>query len=191
MRRVPVVLASASPRRAELLGSLGVVFRVAPADVDETPLPGEAPDALALRLARSKAAVVAAGAPGELVIAADTVVAASGRVLEKPRDAAENREFARFLSGREHEVFTGHALALNGRVESLVVRTGVTFRALTEAEIEWYAATGEGLDKAGGYALQGRGAALVEGISGCWSNVVGLSLPTVLAAAGRLGALLV
>ena len=186
-----MVLASASPRRTELLGQLGVEFAVVPADIDETPRNGEAPDALAGRLALGKARVVAAQHPGALVIAADTVVALDGRLLEKPGSEAENREFTRLLAGRQHDVFTGHALLFGGAEELVVVRSGVTFRDLTEAEVAWYAATGEGRDKAGGYALQGKGAVLVEGLMGCWSNVVGLSLPTVVLAARRLGVELV
>lgn len=186
-----VVLASASPRRTELLGQLGVEFTVEPADIDETPERGEAPDALAGRLALGKARVVARRHPDALVIAADTVVALAGRLLEKPASEAENREFTRLLAGRQHDVYTGHALLLGGAEELVVVRSGVSFRDLTEDEVAWYAATGEGRDKAGGYALQGKGAVLVEGIEGCWSNVVGLSLPTVVLAARRLGVRLV
>lgn len=185
--RPPIVLASASPRRSELLGLLGVRFEVAPADIDETPGAGEAPARLAARLARGKAEAVAGGREGALVIAADTVVALGGDLLEKPASEAENRDFLRRLSGREHEVFTGHALLLGGERAEVVVRSGVTFRDLSEEEVVWYAATGEGRDKAGGYALQGRGAVLVAGIAGCWSNVVGLSLPNLVIAARGLG----
>lgn len=186
-----VVLASSSPRRSQLLGSLGVVFSVVPANIDETPLPGEAPDALAGRLATSKAQLVAVQHPKALVLAADTVVALGGRLLEKPESEEQNREFARALAGRQHDVYTGHALILDGATELVVVRTGVTFRQLSNHEIDWYAATGEGRDKAGGYALQGQGALLIEGINGCWSNVIGLSVPTVVQAARKLGVQLV
>lgn len=186
-----LVLASASPRRTELLRALGLTFEVESADVDEAPLAGEAPGALAERLARAKAQAVAARHPDALVIAADTVVALGDRALNKPRDAAENARFIELLQGREHAVFTGHALALGGRLESVLVRSGVTFRPLEPDEIARYAATGEGLDKAGGYAVQGRGAALVARIDGCYSNVVGLSLPNLVLAARRLGVTLV
>lgn len=182
-----IVLASASPRRSELLSALGLTFTVAPAGVDETPLEGEDPKDLALRLARSKALAVAAENEGALVIAADTVVALDGRSLDKPADEEENCSFARQLSGRTHDVFTGHALVLWGRVRSEVVRTGVTFRQLSESEIQWYGGTGEGLDKAGGYALQGKGAALIESVEGCWSNVIGLSLPALFRVARQFG----
>lgn len=170
---------------------LGLSFEVAPANIDETPLAGEAPDALAGRLALGKAELVARHYPHALVVAADTVVALDGRLLEKPASEEENREFARLLSGREHDVFTGHALMFDGRRQLAVVRSGVRFRPLAEGEISWYAATGEGRDKAGGYALQGQGAVLVESLNGCWSNVVGLSLPTLVQAARKLGVQLV
>lgn len=187
----PIVLASASPRRAQLLGLLGLAFSVVPADVDEAPREGEAPAALAGRLALSKAQAVAVGRPEALVIAADTVVAVDGLLLAKPVDEEQNRAFTRLLAGRQHDVFTGHALAWGGRQDTFVIRSGVSFRPLSETEIAWYAATGEGRDKAGGYALQGRGGVLVEAVHGCWSNVVGLSLPNLVLAARRLGVQLV
>lgn len=187
----PIVLASGSPRRRELLAGLGLAFEVAPADVDETPEPDEAPLDLVRRLAAAKAAAVADARPEALVIAADTVVVIDGRALGKPRDAAENRDFVRELSGRSHTVFTGHALALGGRSEVEVCRTEVTFRPLDDGEIERYVGSGEGLDKAGGYGIQGLGAALVPRVEGCYFNVVGLSLATVVAAARRLGVALV
>jgi septum formation protein len=181
--RPPLVLASASPRRRALLESLGLAFRVEPTDVDETPRPGEAPEELARRLSRLKAQAAARRCQGALVIAADTVVALDGALLGKPRDEAENRAFLERLAGREHEVYTGHALQWGERCEVRVVRTAVRFRPLTAREIAWYAATGEGLDKAGGYAIQGFGATLVQGICGCYFNVVGLSIVAVIAAA--------
>ena len=133
---------------------------------------------------------LAAAGEGPFTVELHGVNAASG-VADQPWGEAETREFTRLLAGRQHDVFTGHALLLGGAEELVVVRTGVTFRDLTEAEVAWYAATGEGRDKAGGYALQGKGAVLVEGLEGCWSNVVGLSLPTVVLAARRLGVELV
>lgn len=186
-----IVLASASPRRRELLAGLGLDFDVDPADIDETAAAGEAPTALVERLAGGKAAAVAARHQQALVIAADTVVVLAGEVLGKPRDVAENRSFIERLAGRTHQVFTGHALQLEGRCESQVRRTDVRFRALEAAEIDRYLATGEGLDKAGGYAIQGHGAALVPHLHGCYFNVVGLSLATVVACARRLGVALV
>lgn len=184
-------MASSSPRRADLLGALGVSFEVLPADVDETAQVGEGPAQLAQRLARSKAAVVAQLRPEALIIAADTVVALQDEVLDKPADEAENGRFIARLSGRRHQVYTGHALRLKGAEDVWLVRSDVTFRTLNEGEVARYAASGEGLDKAGGYALQGRGGALVERIEGCYSSVVGLSLPTLVVAARGLGVTLV
>lgn len=185
------MLASASPRRRELLASLGLSFAVEPADVDESVADGEGPAALVARLAGAKAAKLAAVRPDHLVLAADTTVVVAGEVINKPPTPAENAEYLRRLSGRTHEVYTGHALRLRGASEDMVVRTRVTFRDLTEHEVAWYVASGEGVDKAGGYAIQGRGASLVAGIEGCYTNVVGLSLPAVVEAARRLGAPLV
>lgn len=186
-----IVLASASPRRRELLAGLGLNVVAHAADIDETVGDGEEPEDLVSRLAATKAAIVAARNPSELVIAADTVVVIDGQITNKPADGAENRSFLGRLSGRTHEVYTGHALRLGGRSDDAVVRTLVTFRQLDAEEIDNYVITGEGLDKAGGYAIQGRGAAMVSGIDGCYSNVVGLSLPTVVEAARRLGVRLV
>lgn len=186
-----LVLASASPRRSELLRGLGLAFTVVPADVDESVRTGESAQDLVARLSVAKAAVVAASHPDALVIAADTTVVIDGQVINKPADEEENRAFIARLAGREHDVLTGHALSLGARSESVVVRTGVHFRPLDPDEIARYAATGEGSDKAGGYAIQGRGAALVARLDGCYSNVVGLSLPTVVVVAARLGVTLV
>lgn len=158
-----------------------------PADVDETMLPGEAADALVGRLAAAKAEVLARLFPEALVIAADTTVVVAGDVINKPADAAQNAEFLRLLSGTVHDVYTGHALRLGPASGGGVVRTRVRFRRLSEGEIERYVASGEGLDKAGGYAIQGLGAAHVEAIDGSYTNVVGLSLPTVVEEARRMG----
>lgn len=185
------ILASGSPRRQELLRLSGARFLVRPPEVDETPLPGEAPAALALRLALLKAQAVAAE-HGELpVLAADTVVSRGGLLLEKPADEAENREFLRELSGGEHLVITGHALVAGGRSFTEAPVSRVRFRLLSEVETHNYAASGEGLDKAGGYALQGLGAALVDSVSGCHTNVIGLSLPAVARLFGKAGLTLV
>lgn len=186
----PVVLASGSPRRRELLAGLGVAFEVDVPDVDEARHPGEAADAMVLRLARAKALAVAqrrGGGVAPLVIAADTTVVVDGAVLEKPRDVAEAAAFLARLAGRVHEVHTGHALRWGEREVAEVRTTRVRFRPLDDDEVRAYAATGEGLDKAGGYAIQGRGAALIEGIEGCYGTVVGLSLPWLVVAARRLG----
>jgi septum formation protein len=197
--RRPIVLASGSPRRRELLAGLGVAFEVEVPDVEEVRRPGEAPPAMVLRLARAKAAAVAerratvggrttdGAAAVPLVIAADTTVVVDGEVLEKPRDVAEAAAFVARLAGRVHAVHTGHALRLGDADAADVRTTLVRFRSLDDDEIQAYAATGEGLDKAGGYAIQGRGAALVESIDGCYGTVVGLSLPWLVVAARRLG----
>ncbi|MBN9683990.1 MULTISPECIES: Maf family protein [unclassified Corallococcus] len=180
------VLASASPRRKDLLAQLGLRFTVAAADIDETPMAGEIASKYVLRLAEEKARTVASRHPDAWVLAADTTVALGSELLGKPQDAAEARRMIGRLSGRVHEVFTGIAVA--GRAQaSQVVRTQVTFRALSPEEIAWYADTGEPLDKAGAYAIQGKGGFLVQGIEGSHSNVVGLPLGETLALLARVG----
>jgi len=189
-----VVLASASPRRRDLLATIGVQARVLPADVDETPLPGEGAEALVARLAAAKAEAVSARlrvaaepAASPLVIAADTVVVLGDHVLGKPADASQARAFIERLAGRSHLVLTGHCLRRDDALAARVACTQVTFRALDDDEVARYVAGGEGVDKAGAYAIQGRGAGLVARIEGCYSNVVGLSLPTVITLARSLG----
>ncbi|NMO20196.1 septum formation inhibitor Maf [Pyxidicoccus fallax] len=181
-----LILASASPRRRELLSQLGLAFTVSAADIDETPHAKEAAEAYVLRLAREKARAVAARHPGAWVLAADTTVALESELLGKPRDAEEAKAMLSRLSGRTHAVHTGVALA--GRHdEALVVRTRVTFRALSQEEIAWYAGTGEPLDKAGAYAVQGRGGFLVAAVDGSPTNVIGLPLGETLALLARAG----
>jgi septum formation protein len=182
-----LVLASASPRRRELLGQLGLAFEVSAADIDETPHPGEAAPAYVLRLAREKARTVANRNPGAWVLAADTTVVLGEELLGKPHDTSEVREMMTRLSGRIHEVQTGVALAGPSGEEALVVRTRVTFRSLSPEEIAWYASTGESLDKAGGYAIQGKGGFLVERIEGSPTNVIGLPLGETLGLLARAG----
>jgi septum formation protein len=184
-----LVLASASPRRRELLAGLGLRFEVRPADVDETPREGEDPGAYVLRLAQEKAAAVALPEnTGELVLAADTTVVIDGAILGKPLDEEDARRMLRRLSGREHEVLTGLALcAAGGREVSSVERSRVRMAALSEGEIAWYAATGEPLDKAGAYAIQGLGSLFVEAVAGNYSNVVGLPIPAVYRLFAALG----
>jgi septum formation protein len=182
-----LVLASASPRRRELLARLGLRFDVRPADIDETPHPGESPDAYVLRLAQEKAAAVA-GDEGELVLAADTTVVCDGEILGKPVDDEDARRMLRLLSGREHEVLTGIALrAGGGRAVAHVESTRVRMAALSEAEIAWYVATGEPLDKAGAYAVQGLSSLFVDAVVGNHSNVVGLPIPAVYRLFAALG----
>lgn len=183
-----LVLASASPRRRELLARLGLDPEVRPASVDETPRAGEAPEDLALRLARAKAADVAAGlAPGRVALAADTVVALHGESLGKPTDDAHAAAMLRRLSGRVHRVLTGVAAARGDEHHHALVATDVRMRELSEDEIAWYLATGESAGKAGGYALQGAGAALVAGIDGSDTSVIGLPLAETVVLLRRLG----
>mgnify|MGYP000871216038 FL=1 len=170
-----ILLASGSPRRRALLADLDWRFEWTAPRVDESPLPGEAPEALCERLACLKAEAPEVG-EGVLVLAADTIVVVDGRVLGKPADLLESRNMLARLQGRRHEVLTGVALRWNGRTASAVERTEVCFRPLTPGEVAAYAATGEGMDKAGSYAIQGRGALLVSGIDGDYFNVVGLPL---------------
>ena len=188
MRRPLLVLASASPRRQELLRSLSLTFAVLPADVDETLLAGEDPFEAAERLARAKAEAATARAPaGALVVAADTLVVLDGRALGKPADREEARAMLSALSGRRHEVVTGVALSLGGRVASGRDVTEVDFAPLSPAEVEAYAATGEPDDKAGAYALQGIAGLFVTRIEGSPSNVVGLPVRLLALLARELG----
>lgn len=177
-----VVLASASPRRRALLRQIGLEADVVPSTVDEA-AGGDEPEVAAERLARRKAAEVAARVPDAVVIGADTIVAAGGEVLGKPRDAGEARAMLRRLSGRPHEVWTGVAVvAPGGAIRSAVGHATVWMRALDEREIAAYVASGEGMDKAGAYGIQGRAALFVERIDGDYFAVVGLPLVTL----GRL-----
>jgi len=181
-----LVLASASPRRQQLLAQLGLQFEVAPADLDESVHPGEAPRAYVERLARAKAAFTTRAHPGAVCLAADTSVVVDTEILGKPGDDAEGRAMLKRLSGREHLVMTGVAVA-GPHAESLVVVTKVRFRTLSLAEIVWYVATGEGRDKAGGYASQARAGAFIEAIDGSVSSVIGLPLAESLALLARAG----
>jgi len=177
---LPLILASASPRRAELLTSAGYVFLVEPADVDESFLPGEAAEAYALRVARAKARAVAARhRPDRLVLGADTVVVAGTEILGKPVDAADATRMLTRLSGIEHDVLTAVVLAGPAGELTEVVRTRVHFVELSGDDIAWYVGSGEPDGKAGAYAIQGRGARFVDRIDGSWSNVVGLPIATV------------
>ncbi|WP_395650222.1 Maf family protein [Brevundimonas sp.] len=177
MSRPDLVLASASPRRIELLALIGITpDRIDPADIDETPGRDETPSRLAARLARSKAEVVAARSPGAVVLAADTVVAVGRRLLEKPADEAEATKFLTLLSGRNHRVFTGVAVATGERTIHRVVDTRVSFKVLSPAEIASYVAGGDWRGKAGGYGIQGPAGAFVTRIVGSYPAVMGLPL---------------
>ena len=191
MTALPLVLASQSPRRRALLEGLGLAFTVSPAHIDETPRAGETPDELVTRLCQAKALAVSEQYSDSLIIAADTTVALEDTFLEKPRDQAEKRTFIEMLSGKSHTVFTGHAVVWQGQLEQRTIATSVHFRDLSAREIDWYVATEEGLDKAGGYAIQGYGAALISEIHGCYFNVVGMSLAAVLDMCQQLGVPLV
>ncbi len=176
-----LVLGSASPRRAQLLRELGVAFVVRASDIPEVPAPGEAAAEFARRAAREKALAVAALSAGRWVLGADTIVVVDGAILGKPTDAADACRMLGLLSGRRHQVMTGLALVgPDGALrEDLVVDSGVTFRHLERDEIEGYVRTGEPLDKAGAYAIQGGAAPFVQEVSGSYSNIVGLPLDEV------------
>lgn len=176
MTRPRLVLASASPRRSELLGLLELPFEVRAADIDETLAPEEHPSAYVERLAREKARALASS-PGLFVLAADTSVVIDGAVLGKPGDDCQlGAAMLQRLSGRAHLVLTGVAVAHHETIRSIVVRTEVEMRPLQDEEIRWYVASGEGHDKAGGYAVQGRAGAFVTALRGSPTNVIGLPL---------------
>jgi septum formation protein len=169
------VLASASPRRAELLSMIGLAADIQPADVDETPLPEESPDGYVRRLAVAKAEAVAR-TEDRPVLGADTIVVHQGRLLGKPADPAEARSMLETLSGSSHEVLTAVAMVQGSRLEVEVVRAQVRFRDLTADEVAAYVRVGEGFDKAGGYGIQGVGGIFVAYIEGSYSAIVGLPL---------------
>ena len=181
-----MILASGSPRRRELLTNLGVTFEVVVSGEDEDS-PETNPEKLAGDLGLLKARSVASLHPDAVVIAADTVVAAGEELLAKPADAAENAAFIRKLAGRTHQVFTGVTVISPSGTFSGVERTDVEFRPLTEQEIQFYAASGEGLDKAGGYGIQGVGMGLVSRVNGDYSNIVGFPLALVMRLLRRAG----
>jgi septum formation protein len=174
-----LVLASASPRRAELLTAAGFTFEISATAVDDTPRAGEAPDKYALRVAEAKASAASARHPEATILAADTVVVAGGQILGKPVDADDARRMLSMLSGAPHDVLTAVFVVGNWQTQSEVVRTRVEFVQLSQSEIDWYVATGEPDGKAGAYAIQGRAARFIERIEGSWSNVVGLPVATV------------
>jgi septum formation protein len=176
-----LVLASASPRRRELLGQMNIPLLVIEPHVDETPLPDEPPADHVRRLARDKAAKIARDHPADWVLGADTTVVVDGRMLGKPRDQAEARAMLRTISGRWHTVFTGYCLmnAAAGRAHDGWAESDVFIRQLTDVQIAGYVATGEPMDKAGAYAIQGIGAGLVQQVRGSYTNVVGLPLAEV------------
>lgn len=180
MKTKPIfILASGSPRRAQLLEQAGLSFDVMVPDIDESPLPEETPSAFVCRTAREKAECITAP-PHAIILAADTAVVDGRRILGKPTDAQDAAEMLRALSGRTHEVMTGVCLIGPQASRCFHVETRVTFRDLSEEEIQTYAASGEPMDKAGAYAIQGGAAGMVRKIDGSYSNVVGLPLCEVL-----------
>jgi septum formation protein len=172
----PLLLASSSPRRRELLLRLGVAFQVRPQDIDESVLNLEKPYDYVQRVALDKALSALAANPDALVLAADTSVIVDDQILGKPQDSGDALSMLNLLSNREHAVLTAVTLANSERQRSTVVRTTVNFRSISAAEAQRYWATGEPIGKAGGYAIQGFGAAFVESIEGSFSNVAGLPL---------------
>lgn len=175
---LPLVLASQSPRRRELLATAGIPFTIRVREVEEIRAPGEPPDAYARRLARAKADAVWEDR-SEIVLGADTIVVLGQDVLEKPRNDADARDMLRRLAGREHTVITGICLRHPRGAEMDSTATLVRFAPLTEAEIDAYVATGEPMDKAGAYAIQGLASKFVERVEGCYFNVIGLPLSQV------------
>lgn len=176
-----LILASASPRRSELLRSAGFTFDVMPADVDETPAAGESAADYTLRVARDKARAIAARLTTNdaVVLAADTEVALDCRIFGKPSDERDAGQMLRTLSGAVHDVLTAVVICANGREVSEVVETRVHVAPLSDEDIDWYVRSGEPMGKAGAYGIQGRGARFIDRIEGSWSNVVGLPVHAV------------
>jgi len=174
-----VILASRSPRRSELLKAAGISFEVLAADVDETPRPNEAPAAYVERLALEKARAVLALRPGATVLGADTTVTIGGEILGKPAGKDDAIRMLRKLSGAVHDVHTGVALVSSSRVRTAVETTRVWFSEMTDEDISWYVATGEPVDRAGAYAIQGFASRFIPRIEGSYSNVVGLPVALV------------
>jgi septum formation protein len=187
---LPMILASASPRRQEILSSAGIEFDVIPSEVDESFLQGESSEEHVVRLARMKAVRAAAKHKDRWVLAADTIVVIDGKILGKPRDHQQAEEMLQMLSDREHRVITGYCLmhASLRKSREGKVTTRVRFKALSPEEIRWYLDTDEPFDKAGGYAIQGKAAFMVKEINGSYTNVVGLPLTEVVEALKELGA---
>jgi len=183
----PIVLASGSPRRKQLLEMLRIPFRVIPPDVDEHVLPGEEPGHYVTRLSRAKAEAVVPRAPGDVILAADTTVVLDGAIFEKPTSPAHAVEMLSRLQGQTHEVMTAVAVARDENVEQALDVSRVTFRPVDRATLEAYVATGEPMDKAGAYAIQGLGAPLIERVEGDFFGVMGLPLRLALDLLARFG----
>ena len=186
---LPIILASASPRRREMLAGIGLQFRVEAAEADERVLPGEAPQAFVVRIAKDKAQIVANRYPGAWILAADTVVVQNGDILGKPADAEDAVSMLKRLVGRDHEVWTGFCLCQLGQDTQVcrAVKTEVQFADLSDPVIRAYVRSGDPMDKAGSYGIQSQGGFMVQGIRGSYSNVVGLPLAEVLSEMTALG----
>jgi septum formation protein len=180
-----IILASASPRRIEMLRSLGLRFEAAPVTVDEAPSPGESPAEHVYRLSRTKALAVE-DSDAEVVVGCDTVVVVDGEILGKPADTKDAGRMLRLLSGKTHAVVSGVALR-GGTLVTGIASTEVTFDVLTDRQVDWYLATGEAMDKAGAYGIQGFAGLFVTGIKGSYANVVGLPLHLLPGLFSRLG----
>jgi len=171
-----IVLSSGSPRRKELLSLLGVPFKVLVPNIPETQQAGESPRSFCMRISREKAFAVGRLHPDAIVIGADTIVVIHGKILGKPRDPQEATDYLHLLQDNAHDVLTGYTIALKDHFLSKVVKTKVFFRAMTTKEISWYVSTGEPMDKAGAYAVQGIASLFIKEIHGCYTNVIGLPL---------------
>jgi septum formation protein len=178
----PFILASASPRRQELLRSVGLKFKTFPAHVNENYLAGESPRQHVKRLSSNKAMVIAGKHPESWVLGADTIVVIDGLILGKPKNKTQAREMLQNLSGREHNVFTGFTIAHVAAeiYQTKVIQSAVRFKTISPKEMDWYVSCDEPYDKAGGYAVQGRGAYFIKSIRGSYTNVIGLPLCEVL-----------
>lgn len=181
------ILASSSPRRRELLASIGIDFEVIPSHVPEVHQEGEAPEEYVARLSRDKAHAIASAHPARWVIAADTTVLLGEQLLEKPVDAADAARMLATIAGRTHVVYTGVTVQNGESSETRVAESEVRMLPLSPADIEWYVRTGEPLDKAGAYAVQGIGAMFIDSIHGSYTNVVGLPLATLFQMLRRAG----
>jgi septum formation protein len=186
---LPLILASGSPRRRHWLEAMRIPFELQPPQVDETPLLDEDPCDLVLRLAELKAEVIAHRNPGRWVMAADTTVAVDHHTLNKPVDVDDAVRMLTLIQGRTHQVHTGFCLQKNDGIHSFVDTAQVFFRPMTDAQIRWYVATREPMDKAGAYAIQGIGALFIEAVEGSFSTVMGLPVERMGALFGRLGLL--
>ena len=187
-----LILASASPRRADLLREAGIEVEIQPANVDEDVEPDEPPETYVRRVAEAKGRVISDCNPGRHVLAADTAVVVDGQILGKPASSEDATRMLRLLSGRSHLVVSGVCLMKDGRraVETEIAVTAVEFAALSPAEIGWYVASGESMDKAGGYGIQGLASRFVTRVTGSYSNVVGLPIAVVYRMCTRAGLLL-